>query len=80
MNNKNSFDTILDNYLNEYSKNRKPIEINIRRIVNELKTSERATHFIHNYPAKLLMHIPYLFLNNTIFSKPGDTVLDPFCG
>jgi len=35
---------------------------------------------IHPYPAKLLLHIPYFFLNNTILSKEGDTVLDPFCG
>jgi DNA modification methylase len=26
------------------------------------------------------MHIPYFFLSNNLFSRPDDTVLDPFCG
>lgn len=41
---------------------------------------DRATHMIHPYPAKLLLHIPYFFLSNNILSKEGDTILDPFCG
>lgn len=62
------------------SSNKKPIAVSFRNLVNELDKSDRATHLIHTYPAKLLMHIPYFFLNNTIFSKEGNLVLDMFSG
>ena len=45
-----------------------------------MPVGERATHYIHPYPAKLLPHIPAFFLGATLLSKPGDVVLDPFCG
>ena len=58
----------------------KPIPFNFRRQLPHINGSERATHQIHPYPAKLLVHIPIFFLSNEIFSKPGDIVLDPFSG
>ncbi len=66
--------------LKEYEREKKPIEVSFRDIIAELKNPDRATHLIHTYPAKLLAHIPYFFLNNNCFSKPGDIVLDPFSG
>ena len=45
-----------------------------------LNSADRFNHLIHPYPAKLLVHIPYFFLANDLLSKPGDIVLDPFCG
>lgn len=36
------------------------------------------THSFHPYPAKFPPQLPKIILNN--FSKPGHTVLDPFCG
>ncbi|HEX8378769.1 MAG TPA: DNA methyltransferase, partial [Pedobacter sp.] len=72
-------DTIIKGFITEYELTQTPIEVSFRALLPELRT-ERFTHLIHTYPAKLLVHIPYFFLNNTIFSKPGDTVLDPFCG
>lgn len=45
-----------------------------------MTTADRATHLLHPYPAKLLMHIPFFFLANRLFSDPGDVILDPFCG
>lgn len=63
-----------------YKKTKCPIPISFREEVKPLNSPERATHLIHPYPAKLLMHIPYFFLDNTILSKAGDTILDPFCG
>lgn len=36
------------------------------------------THSIHPYPAKFPPQLPKIILEN--FSKPGQTVLDPFCG
>jgi len=73
-------DLVINNFLNEYKLTETPIEVSFRALIPELKKTERFTHLIHSYPAKLLMHIPYFFLNNNIFSKVGDTVLDPFCG
>lgn len=80
MNQVELFNEVINKFLFDYKKNRKPIEISIRDIVSNLKYSDRSRHFIHNYPAKLLMHIPYFFLNNEILSKPNSIVLDPFCG
>jgi DNA modification methylase len=54
--------------------------VNFRNVVSWLKSSDRATHFIHPYPAKLLAHIPNFFVNSSLLSASGDVVLDPFCG
>lgn len=64
---------------NLYDKNRDPISVNFREIVDE-KFYEKATHLIHSYPAKLIANIPFFFLNNSYFVSPGDSVLDPFSG
>ncbi|HEY0375764.1 MAG TPA: DNA methyltransferase [Pyrinomonadaceae bacterium] len=71
---------MLDHFLSQYGKNRRPISVSFRNLIDILPSPHRTTHLIHSYPAKLLMHIPYFFLSNTILSQPGDTVLDPFCG
>lgn len=73
------YNTSIQNYINRYIKYKRVEEISIRKIVQDIKP-DRATHMIHPYPAKLLLHIPYFFLNNNILSKEGDTILDPFCG
>ena len=78
--NSNSTDLILENLLSKFKRNRRPIKVDFRKLVSWLHYGERATHFIHPYPAKLLFHIPYFFLSNDILSKPGDTIIDPFCG
>jgi DNA modification methylase len=74
-----NFDDTLEKYIKEYEKTKKPIVVCFRDLIPTL-TSDRATHQIHTYPAKLLAHIPFFFLNNTIFSNVYDTVLDSFCG
>jgi tRNA G10 N-methylase Trm11 len=74
------FSEKIKSLLKEYANSSEPIEVSFRDLVPNLNHSDRATHLIHTYPAKLLTHIPYFFLNNSIFSKPGDLVLDPFCG
>ena len=75
----NFFDGYINRFMASYNKSKKPIEISFRNIISNIKP-DRATHLIHSYPAKLLVQIPFFFLNNNIFSKEGDTVLDPFCG
>lgn len=67
-------------FIQKYSEAKVPIPISFRDLFSKMNRSDRYTHLIHTYPAKLLAHIPYFFLNNTHFSKKGDTVLDPFCG
>jgi len=69
-----------EKFLDEYSKNKTPIQVNFRELVDHLKFIDRATHSIHPYPARLLPNIPYFFLNNTYFVNKGDSVLDPFSG
>lgn len=74
------YDSIIQEFINLYNETRLPIEVNFRELNKDLNNSDRSTHLIHTYPAKLLPHIPYIFLNNNLFSKEGDVVLDPFCG
>lgn len=74
------WDFLIEKYLTEYLKYQKPISVNFRNLVSQINNMDRYTHFIHAYPAKLLQQIPYFFLNNTVFSKENDSVLDPFCG
>jgi DNA modification methylase len=75
-----SNEELTDFFVKEYSVTNLPITISFRDLFPSLNKSDRFTHLIHAYPAKLLPHIPYFFLNNTCFSKKGDVVLDPFCG
>jgi DNA modification methylase len=71
---------LTDAFYKEYAVRQKPIAVSFRKLFPELNNMERFSHLIHTYPAKLLVHIPYFFLNNALFSKEGDTILDPFCG
>lgn len=75
-----SNEKLTESLIKEYSETSKPIPISFRALFPKLNKADRYTHLIHAYPAKLLAHIPYFFLNNTYFSKEGDTILDPFCG
>lgn len=70
----------IEYFILEYSIHKKPIEVSFKELLPEFKNIDRFTHLIHTYPAKLLLHIPYFFINNDIFSKKGDVILDPFCG
>jgi len=40
--------------------------------------TDYATHGLHPYPAKFIPQIPQRAID--LFTEPGDTVLDPFCG
>ncbi|MBF0591064.1 MAG: site-specific DNA-methyltransferase [Nitrospirae bacterium] len=73
-------DYLVKDLIEGYNKSKKPINVNFRKMLMWLSVKERTSHLIHFYPAKLLRHIPYFFLNNSFFSSPGDIVLDPFCG
>lgn len=73
-------DSIIKKFIEDFSMDKKPIEVSFRKLLPEIKNIDRFTHLIHTYPAKLLVHIPYFFLNNSFFSKKNDNVLDPFNG
>ena len=77
---KETNESLAENFVRHYSVKNEPIPISFRTLFPNLNKSDRYTHLIHSYPAKLLAHIPYFFLNNFYFSNIGDTVLDPFCG
>jgi DNA modification methylase len=75
-----STDSVLERLLRQYERTGTAITVNFRDMVSCLSTPDRVTHLVHTYPAKLLMHIPFFFLANSIMSRPGSRVLDPFCG
>lgn len=67
-------------YYHSFQKDGEPISVNFRALVPELNKSERYTHLIHTYPAKLLANIPYFFFATDTLCPTNGTVLDPFCG
>lgn len=72
--------SILERLLDRFNRSGRAINVNFRQLVSWAPLGERATHYLHPYPAKLLPQIPIFFLSNNLLSSPGDTVLDPFCG
>lgn len=66
--------------LQTYKQSGEPVCVDFRELYPHLNKSNRYSHLLHHYPAKLLMHIPYAFLNTDEFSQKGDLVLDPFSG
>lgn len=72
--------SVLKELVCRYQLRKRPVTVNFRRIVPTLNSVDRFAHLLHPYPAKLLVHIPFFFLANELLSKPGDIVLDPFCG
>ena len=73
-------DALIGDLFEKFSRTQHGIEFDFRKSINWIKYGERGTHYIHPYPAKLLLHIPYLFVNNTIFCKKDSLIVDPFCG
>ena len=67
-------------FINNYQRRRRAIPVSFRKLVPWLKVGERATHYIHPYPAKLLPHIAHFFLAARSLCKAHGLVLDPFGG
>lgn len=70
----------IEDLLVRYARQHRAIAVDFRKEVRGLPKVDKGRHYIHPYPAKLLAEIPLFFLANDIFSKRGETVLDPFCG
>jgi hypothetical protein len=66
--------------LDRFERDRQPAAISFRQLVPWLKVGERASHYLHPYPAKLLPHIAHFFLANRSLVGANETVLDPFGG
>ena len=71
---------LIQKFVESYKVDQQPIRVNFRELVPQITKTERYSHLIHSYPAKLLCHIPYLFLQTDYFCPKGGLVLDPFCG
>ncbi len=63
-----------------YERRARPQAVSFRQLVPWIKVGERATHYIHPYPAKLLPQIAHFFLAARQFCPPTHVVLDPFGG
>ena len=77
---RSDFGSVLQTLVRRYQRKKRPVSVNFRRLLPALNSADRFNHLVHPYPAKLLVHIPYFFLSTDLLSKPGDIVLDPFCG
>ena len=74
------FSSIYEVYKKKFSQKKTPIEVDFRELVDFRSGIDRYSHLIHPYPAKLLLNIPFFFLNNKSIIKEKGVVLDPFCG
>lgn len=63
-----------------YKRTGRAQSISFRKLVHWMKVGERATHYVHPYPAKLLPQIAHFFLAARHFSPRNAKVLDPFGG
>jgi DNA modification methylase len=75
----NSPAELLTSYVRQYAKSAKPVNVEFRQLLESPSRAARATHLLHPYPAKLLVHIPRFFLGSHVASN-ATTVCDPFCG
>lgn len=66
--------------LDRFERDQQPAAISFRQVVSWLKVGERASHYLHSYPAKLLPHIAHFFLANRSLVGADEVVLDPFGG
>jgi DNA modification methylase len=72
----------IDKWEREYRGTGDASTVDFRSLAGEAVTTDRYTHLLHPYPAKLLPHIPFYFLRSSLLSEVGAsaTVADPFCG
>lgn len=65
----------------EYRQKKRALSVNFREIVPWIPyNSQRYTHALHSYPAKVIPQIPHFFLSAGSITPPKASVLDPFCG
>jgi hypothetical protein len=65
----------------EFQRRRKPISINFRELVSWIPyNSNRYTHQLHTYPAKVIPQIPHFFISARSLVPQNATIVDPFSG
>ncbi|WP_346397701.1 hypothetical protein [Pseudomonas syringae] len=77
---KNDTTLPLESIIREYNSSGEDQTLSFRSLVSWIKVGERATHYIHPYPAKLLPQIAHFFLAARGYFGSGIKVLDPFGG
>lgn len=70
----------LERLLDRFERVRQPEPVSFRQLVPWLKVGERASHYMHPYPAKLLPHIAHFFLASRALVGDDECILDPFGG
>jgi DNA modification methylase len=71
---------ILLDYINRYQTKEKYQIVSFRELVFWLNYKDRAIHYIHSYPGKILPHIVHFFLAAYSFFPENNLILDPFSG
>ncbi len=64
----------------DYEKTESALPVSFRDLVPWVRSGERATHYLHSYPAKLLPQIAHFFLAARGWLGSNEVVLDPFAG
>ena len=70
---------LYDGLLRRFRREGKYIDVSFRELVGPIPLNDY-THSIAPYPGRLLRQIPRFFLHCEQIARPGDVVLDPFCG
>lgn len=70
----------LQSLIAKYERHRRAQSVSFRKLVPWIKVGERATHYVHPYPAKLLPQIAHFFLAAGRLAPRDAIVLDPFGG
>lgn len=70
----------INSLIENFEKKQLTQTVSFRKLVPWIKMGERATHYLHSYPAKLLPQIAHFFLASITLCSQDDIVLDPFGG
>lgn len=65
----------------DFRRHREPVNFSFRDICSKwIKRSDKYTHLIHSYPAKLMPYIPIFFLFDPSYANKKGYLMDPFAG
>lgn len=67
----------------QYQDNPEGVQVSFRQLCAEwgwAKRSDKYTHLIHSYPAKILPYIPILFLSTEQYANRDESIMDIFAG
>ncbi len=64
-----------------FQKSSQPVRFSFRDASSRwIRRSDKYTHQIHSYPAKLIAYIPIFFLSHSSYANKSGYLLDPFAG